>query len=74
VVSELKTYADEWPEVADLVQSVLNNTLSTSLIKRTPMQFFTGHAETTPLALMLKDNVPVNAPLDCIKAQKIIQI
>jgi hypothetical protein len=36
------------------------------------MQVFTGHAETTPLALMLKDNVPVNAPLDFIKAQKII--
>jgi hypothetical protein len=27
------------------------------------MQVFTGHAEATPLALMLKDNVPVNAPM-----------
>jgi hypothetical protein len=57
-------YADEWPEVDNLVQSILNNSLSTRLNKRTPMQDFTGHAETTPLALMLKDNVPVNAPLD----------
>jgi hypothetical protein len=67
-------YADEWPEVVNMVQSVLNNSLSTKLHKRTPMQVFTGHAETTPLALMLKDNVPVNAPLDSIKAQKLMEV
>jgi hypothetical protein len=38
------------------------------------MQVFTGHAVTTPLALMLKDNVPVNAPLDFIKAQKLMKV
>jgi hypothetical protein len=37
------------------------------------MQVFTGHAETTPLALMLKDKVPVNAPLNFIKAQKLME-
>jgi hypothetical protein len=74
VLSELKMYADEWPEVVNMVQSVLNNTLSTRLNKRTPMLVFTGHAETTPLALMLKDNVPVNAPLDFIKAQKLMEV
>jgi hypothetical protein len=66
-------YADEWPEVVNMVQSVLNNSLSTRLNKRTPMQVFTGHADTTPLALMLKDKVPVNAPLDFIKAQKLME-
>jgi hypothetical protein len=66
-------YADEWPEVVNTVQSVLNNSLSTMLHKRTPMQVFTGHAETTPLALMLKDSVPVNAPPDFIKAQKLME-
>jgi hypothetical protein len=35
------------------------------------MQVFSGHAETTSLELMLKDNVPVNAPLEFIKAQKL---
>jgi hypothetical protein len=55
VLSELKLYADEWPEVVNLVYSVLNNSLSTRLNKRTPMQVFTGHSETTPLFLMLKD-------------------
>jgi uncharacterized protein YueI len=74
VLSEVKIYADEWSEVVNLVQSVLNNSLSTRLNKRTPMQVFTGHAETTPLALMLKDNVPVNAPLDFIKAQKLVEV
>jgi hypothetical protein len=74
VLSELKMYADEWPEVVYMVQSVLNNSLSTRLNKRTLMQVFTGHAETTPLALMLKDNVPVNAPLDFIKAQKLMEV
>jgi uncharacterized protein YueI len=69
VLSELKMYADEWPEVVNMVQSVLNNSLSARMNKMTPMQVFTGNAETTPLALMLKDNVPVNAPLDFIKAQ-----
>jgi hypothetical protein len=68
VLSELKMYADELSEVVNLVQSVLNNSLSTRPNKRTPMKIFTGHAETTPLALILKDNVPVNAPLDFIKA------
>jgi hypothetical protein len=38
------------------------------------MQIFAGHAETTPLALMLKENVPVNAPLDFVKAQKLMEI
>jgi hypothetical protein len=74
VLSELKMYADEWPEVVNMVQSVLNNSLSTRLNKRTPMQVFTGHAETTPLSVMLKDNVPVNAPLDFIKAQKLMKV
>jgi hypothetical protein len=73
VLSELRMYADEWPEVINLVQSVLNNFLSTRLNKRTPMLVFTGNAETTPLALMLKGNMPVNAPLDFIKAQKLIE-
>jgi hypothetical protein len=67
-------YADEWPEVVNMVQSVLNNSLSTRLNKRTPIQVFTGHEETTPLALMLKDNVPVNAPIDFIKAQKLMKV
>jgi hypothetical protein len=71
VLSELKMSAEEWPEVVNMAQRVLNNSLSTRLNKRTPMQVFTGHAEITPLALMLKDNVPVNAPLDFIKAQKL---
>jgi hypothetical protein len=30
--------------------------------------------ETTPLALILKENVPVNAPLDFIKAQKLMEV
>jgi hypothetical protein len=47
-------YADKLPEVVNMVQSVLNNSLLTRLNKRTPMQVFTGHAETAPLALMLK--------------------
>jgi hypothetical protein len=67
-------YADEWPEVVSMVQSVLNNSLSTRLNKRTPIQVFIGHAETTPLALMLKDNVPVNVPLYFIKAQRLIEV
>jgi hypothetical protein len=74
VLSELKIYADEWPEVVNLVQSVLNNSLSTRLNKRKPMQVFTGHAETTPLELMLKEKVPVNKPLDIIKAQKVMEV
>jgi hypothetical protein len=60
--------------VVNIVQSVLNNSLSKTLNKRTPMQVFTGHAETSPLALMLKGNVPVNAPLDFIKAQKLMEV
>jgi hypothetical protein len=74
VLSELKMYADEWPKVVNLIQSVRNNALSTRLNKRTPMQVITGDAESTPLALMLKDNVPVNAPLDFIKEQKLMEI
>jgi hypothetical protein len=70
----LRMHADEWPEVVNMVQSVLNNSSSTKLNKRTPMQVFSGHAETKPLALMLKDNVPVNAPLDFIKAQMLVEV
>jgi hypothetical protein len=74
VLSELKMYAGDWPEVVSMVQSDPNNSGSTRLNKRTPMQVFTGHAETTPLALMLKENVPVNAPLDFIKGQKLMEV
>jgi hypothetical protein len=74
VQSELKIYADEWPEVANMVKSVLNNSLSTRVNKRTPKQVFTGHVGTTPLALILKDNVPVNAPLDFIRAWKLMEV
>jgi hypothetical protein len=38
------------------------------------MQVFTGHAETTPISLMLKDNVPVNAPIDFVKSQKLMEV
>jgi transposase InsO family protein len=37
VLSELKMYADEWTNVDSIVQSVLNNSQSTRLNKRTPM-------------------------------------
>jgi hypothetical protein len=67
-------YADEWPLMINSVQSVLNNSLSTRLVKRTHMQVLTGHAETTSLALMLEDNVPFNAPLDLIKAQELMEV
>jgi hypothetical protein len=63
-----------WLEVVNLVQSALKNSLSTELEKRTATQVLTGHAETIPLALMLRDNVPVNAPLDFIKTQKLTEI
>jgi hypothetical protein len=63
--------ADKWPEVVNMVQYVLINTLSTRLNKRTAMQVFTGHAKTALLALFLKDNVPFNAPLKFIKAQNL---
>jgi hypothetical protein len=66
--SELKMYADEWRDVVNMVQSVLNNSLSTRLNRRTPMQVFTVHVKTIPLVLMLTDNVPVNAPLDFIRS------
>jgi hypothetical protein len=74
VLSDLKMYADKWPEVVKMAQSVLNNSPSTRLNKTTSMTVFTRHAETNPLALMLKDNVPVNAPLDFIKAQKLMEV
>jgi hypothetical protein len=74
VISVLKMYADEWPEVVSMVQSVLSNSLSTGLNKRKPMQVFTGHAKTTSLALMLKDNVPVNLPLDFVKTKKLLEV
>jgi hypothetical protein len=67
-------YADKWSEVVNLVQSVQNNSLSKRLNKGTPMQVFTGHAEMAPLAVMLKDNVSVNVPLDFIKTQKLMEV
>jgi hypothetical protein len=38
------------------------------------MQVFTRHAEMIPLTLMLKDKERVNAPLDFIKAQKLMKV
>jgi hypothetical protein len=74
VISELRMYADEWPEVVNLVQSDLNKSLPTRLDKKSPMQVFTERAKMTPLALMLTDDVPVNALLYFIKAQKFMEV
>jgi hypothetical protein len=41
LLSELKMYTDEWPEVVNMVQRARNNTLSARLNKRTPIQAFT---------------------------------
>jgi ribosomal protein S17 len=38
------------------------------------MQVITGDVETTPLALMLKGNVPVDDPLDFVKAKKLVEV
>jgi hypothetical protein len=67
-------YADEWSEVSNVVQSALNNSPSNRLNKWAPMRAFSGHPETTPSAAMLKDNVPVNAPLDVITTQKLMKV
>jgi hypothetical protein len=73
VLLELKICGDEWFEVVNLIQTVSNNTLSTRLNKWTTTQAFSGHAKTTPLPLMLKDNVSINAPHNYIKVQKLIE-
>jgi hypothetical protein len=67
-------WADEWPEAVNLVQNVLNNSPPKRLNKRTPMNVFSGHAEKTLLMLMLKNNVPINAPLDFTNAQKVMKV
>jgi transposase InsO family protein len=74
VLSELKMNADEWPEVVNLVQSVLINTLSARLNKRTPVKVFAGNTETTPLMMMLKEGLLVKATLDFVKAQKLMEV
>jgi hypothetical protein len=38
------------------------------------MKNYTGNAVTKSLALILKDNVPVNAPLVFLKAQKLMKV
>jgi hypothetical protein len=53
---------------------VVNVIQSVRLNKRTPMQVFTEDAEAITLALVLKDNVSVNTPLDIIKAQKLMEV
>jgi hypothetical protein len=73
-VEHLEMYADEWPEVINLVQSVLNNSPSTRMNKRTPVQDYSGRAEMNSMALMLKDNVLVNSSFDFIKAEKLMRL
>jgi hypothetical protein len=74
VLSELKLHADEWLGVVNTVQSILDNSISTRLNKRRLIQVFTGNLETTPLSLMLNDNVNVNAHRLFIKAQRLMEV
>jgi hypothetical protein len=74
VLSVLKLCADEWFKVVNLVQSVLNNFQAPRRNKRTPMKICTENAETTPLALIMKENMPVTVPLDFINAQKLMEV
>jgi hypothetical protein len=67
-------YAGEWPDVVNLVQSVLNNFFSTRLKKRTSMQIVTENSYKIPMVLMLQDNVAVSAPRDFVKAQKLMEV
>jgi hypothetical protein len=73
VLSELKVYADEWPEVVNLIQSVPN-----ILFRRSEHEDAHASLHWTrgddPSELLLKDNVPVNVPLDFIKAEKLVYV
>jgi hypothetical protein len=45
-----------------------------AIVDTVTMQVLTGNAETTALALMLRDNVPVNAPLYFFNAQNLMEV
>jgi hypothetical protein len=56
MLAEFKTDPDDWGKIAAVMQSTLNKSPSSRRQNRTPMFVFTSHKETTPLALVLKDD------------------
>jgi hypothetical protein len=64
---------DQWPEVLSLIQSVLNNSASTRLARRTPMQVFAGRKAQNPPALALAGTAVIPVEYSFAQAQKAAQ-
>jgi hypothetical protein len=64
---------DQWPEVLPLIQSVLNNSSSTRLARRSSMQVFTGRKAPNPLALALAPTAVIPVEYSFAQAQKAAQ-
>jgi hypothetical protein len=74
LISDFTIAFDDWQKVLSLVQSALNNSPSSRLQNKTPMHVFTGHSETTPLALALKGSEEIEvATVEFIMVQKLVE-
>ena len=74
LLSEFRLKETEWPEVIDMVQSVLNHSVRPSLGNRAPVTVFTGRPADNPLSALVPPVVEHAHSLELVKAQRLMEI
>jgi hypothetical protein len=74
LLSEFQLNSKQWPEVARIVQSVLNNSPSPHRGNIAPITAFTGRAPDSPLRSLVTPDTNVTLTLDDVQAQQLLQI
>jgi transposase InsO family protein len=74
LLSEFQLNSKQWPEVARIVQSVLNNSPSPHRGNIAPITASTGRAPDSPLRSLVTPDTNVTLTLDDVQAQPLLQI
>jgi hypothetical protein len=74
ILSEFQLNDKQWPEVARIVQSVLNNSPSPHRGNIEPITAFTGRAPDSPLRSLVTPDTNVTLTMDDVQAQQLLQI
>jgi hypothetical protein len=74
LLSEFRLRSDQWPEVAPIVQLVLNNSPSPQRGNIAPLTAFTGREPDSPLRSLVFTVADATLSLDMIRAQQLVHI
>lgn len=74
LLSEFRLKETEWPEVIEIVQSVLKHSVRPSLVNRDPITVLTGRPANNSLSSVVPPVVEQTYSSDLVKAQGLMEI